>query len=258
MFFPIESILVAYSSIRQEVRDSSFLAFLIQTNTHTDVLVSANGIPQISVVMGSCTAGGAYVPAMSDESIIVENQGTIFLAGPPLVKAATGEVVSAEDLGGGRLHSEISGVTDYLAVDDAHALVIARRCIANLGLKSVRGEKASKEVKEPLYDPEELVGIIGTNLRQQIDVYEIIARIVDGSEFSEFKKDYGKTLVTGKSRSRMIPTIDTSKSGENLTTQIYRLRTHLWSSSGHRCQQRHPLLRICSQGRTFHSTLLSA
>ena len=149
--------------------------------------------------MGSCTAGGAYVPAMSDESIIVENQGTIFLAGPPLVKAATGEVVSAEDLGGGRLHSEISGVTDYLAVDDAHALVLARRCIENLGFRSGRGEKARREVKEPLYDPEELTGIVGTNLRQQIDVHEIIARIVDGSEFSEFKKDYGKTLVTGKS-----------------------------------------------------------
>ena len=152
------------------------------------------GIPQISVVMGPCTAGGAYVPAMSDESIIVENQGTIFLAGPPLVKAATGEVVSAEDLGGGKLHSAISGVTDYLAVDDAHALVLARRSIANLNWPR---EAKHAEYKEPLYNPDELAGIVGTNLRRPISVHEIIARIVDGSNFSEFKKDFGSTLVTG-------------------------------------------------------------
>ena len=132
----------------------------------------------------------------------MENQGTIFLAGPPLVKAATGEVISAEDLGGGRLHSQTSGVTDYLAVDDAHALVLTRRCIANLnfGAKSagyIIGRR-KVEAREPLYDPEELGGIVGTNLRQAVDVYEIIARVVDGSEFSEFKKDYGKTLVTGE------------------------------------------------------------
>lgn len=145
--------------------------------------------------MGPCTAGGAYVPAMSDESIIVENQGTIFLAGPPLVKAATGEIVAAEDLGGGKLHSSISGVTDYLAVDDAHALVLARRSIGNLNWP----HSAAKSIpfKEPLYDPEELGGIVGTNLRKQIPAREIIARIVDGSEFAEFKKDYGETLVTG-------------------------------------------------------------
>lgn len=154
------------------------------------------GISQISVVMGPCTAGGAYVPAMSDESIIVENQGTIFLAGPPLVKAATGEVVTAEDLGGGKLHSSISGVTDYLAIDDAHALVLARRSISNLNWPSQLSEDVL--FKEPLYDPEELGGIIGTNLRKPISAYEIIARIVDGSEFAEFKKDYGTTLVTGK------------------------------------------------------------
>ena len=153
------------------------------------------GIPQIAVVMGSCTAGGAYVPAMCDESIIVEGQGTIFLAGPPLVKAATGEVVSAEDLGGGKLHSSISGVTDYLAVDDAHAIVLARRSIANLNY--IKEQPAPHEVCEPLYDPEELAGIVGTNLRKQISMHEIIARIVDGSEFSEFKKDYGTTLLTG-------------------------------------------------------------
>ncbi|KAI9732194.1 MAG: Methylcrotonoyl-CoA carboxylase beta chain, mitochondrial [Cirrosporium novae-zelandiae] len=159
--------------------------------------MSALGIPQLSVVMGPCTAGGAYVPAMSDEAIIVEGQGTIFLAGPPLVKAATGEVVSAEELGGGRLHSEVSGVTDYLAVDDAHALVLARRCVENLNWPKTEQRQKERAWKEPLYDPEELSGIMGTNLRKQVDVREIIARVVDGSEFSEFKKEYGETLVTG-------------------------------------------------------------
>ena len=157
--------------------------------------MSSQGIPQIAVVMGPCTAGGAYVPAMCDESIIVQKQGTIFLAGPPLVKAATGEVVSAEDLGGGELHSSISGVTDYLAVDDAHALVLARRSVANLNYPTE--QPAPYEVQEPLYDVDELAGIVGTNLRKQIPMHEIIARIVDGSEFAEFKKDYGTTLLTG-------------------------------------------------------------
>jgi len=156
--------------------------------------MSGKGIPQIAVVMGPCTAGGAYVPAMCDESIIVENQGTIFLAGPPLVKAATGEVVSAEDLGGGRLHSSVSGVTDYLAVDDAHAIVLARRSISNLNYPK---REARAPFKEPLYDPDELSGIVGTNLRKHIPIREVIARIVDGSEFAEFKRDYGTTLVTG-------------------------------------------------------------
>lgn len=161
--------------------------------------MSSLGIPQLSVVMGPCTAGGAYVPAMSDETIIVENQGTIFLAGPPLVKAATGEVVSAEDLGGGQLHSTISGVTDYLAVDDAHALVLARRSVANLNYPSPKlpQQLENAVVKEPLYDPAELNGIVGTNLRRQIPAHEVIARIVDGSEFAEFKRDYGTTLITG-------------------------------------------------------------
>jgi 3-methylcrotonyl-CoA carboxylase beta subunit len=164
--------------------------------------MSSLGIPQLSVVMGPCTAGGAYVPAMSDESIIVEKQGTIFLAGPPLVKAATGEVVSAEDLGGGELHSSISGVTDYLAVDDAHALVLARRSVANLNYPQTKLPSQLEEitVKEPLYDPAELNGIVGTNLRRQIPAHEVIARIVDGSEFAEFKRDYGSTLVTGFAR----------------------------------------------------------
>ena len=135
------------------------------------------------------------MPAMSDESIIVENQGTIFLAGPPLVKAATGEVVSAEELGGGKLHSSISGVTDYLAADDSHAIVLARRSVGNLNLP--KADVSSDEFKEPLYPAEELNGIVGMNLRRNIPVHEIIARIVDGSEFAEFKKDYGSTLVTG-------------------------------------------------------------
>src|SRR2546421_7170670 len=160
--------------------------------------MSGMGIPQIAVVMGPCTAGGAYVPAMCDESIIVENQGTIFLAGPPLVKAATGEVVSAEDLGGGVLHSSVSGVTDYLAVDDAHAIVLARRSISNLNYPKQQLSKTT--FQEPLYDPEELSGIVGTNLRKQIPIHEVIARIVDGSEFAEFKRDYGSTLVTGFAR----------------------------------------------------------
>ena len=164
--------------------------------------MSSQGIPQISVVMGPCTAGGAYVPAMSDETIIVENQGTIFLAGPPLVKAATGEEVSAEDLGGGQLHSSVSGVTDYLAVDDAHAIVLARRSVGNLNYPqtSVPLELPKDTIKEPLYDPVELNGIVGTNLRRQIPVHEVIARIVDGSEFAEFKRDYGSTLITGFAR----------------------------------------------------------
>ncbi|CAI6308851.1 unnamed protein product [Periconia digitata] len=159
--------------------------------------MSGMGIPQISVVMGPCTAGGAYVPSMSDESIIVENQGHIFLAGPPLVKAATGEVVSAEDLGGGKLHSEISGVTDYLAVDDAHALVLARRSIGNLNWHRNQPSTPTPTFKEPIHDPAELSGIVGTNLRRQIPIHEVIARIVDGSVFSEFKPSYGSTLVTG-------------------------------------------------------------
>ena len=159
--------------------------------------MSSMGIPQISVVMGPCTAGGAYVPSMSDENIIVEEQGHIFLAGPPLVKAATGEVVSAEDLGGGKLHSEISGVTDYLAVDDAHALVLARRSVANLNWHRNQTVSTQPIYKEPLYDAKELSGIVGTNLRRQIPVHEVIARIVDGSSFSEFKPLYGSTLVTG-------------------------------------------------------------
>lgn len=165
--------------------------------------MSAAGIPQISVVMGPCTAGGAYVPAMSDESIIVQEQGHIFLAGPPLVKAATGETVSAEDLGGGKMHSSVSGVTDYLAVDDAHAIVLARRSIANLNWPANHTPSLptqSTTFEEPLYSPTELLGIASTNLRKPLPIHEVIARVVDGSAFAEFKRDYGTTLVTGFAR----------------------------------------------------------
>ncbi|KAK0723808.1 carboxyl transferase domain-containing protein [Apiosordaria backusii] len=159
--------------------------------------MSAKGIPQIAVVMGPCTAGGAYVPAMSDESIIVQEQGHIFLAGPPLVKAATGEVVSPEELGGGKMHSSVSGVTDYLAVDDGHAIVLARRCVSNLNWPKKTETVPVKAYEEPVYDPEELLGIASTNLRKPLPIHEVIARIVDGSKFSEFKRDFGTTLVTG-------------------------------------------------------------
>ncbi|KAK8016157.1 carboxyl transferase [Apiospora rasikravindrae] len=158
--------------------------------------MSAQGIPQISVVMGLCTAGGAYVPAMSDENIIVEKQGHIFLAGPPLVKAATGEEVSAEELGGGEMHTTVSGVSDYLAVDDAHAIVLARRSISNLNWPSKAAPPAAS-FSEPLYSEAELLGIASTNLRKPLPIHEVIARIVDGSHFSEFKREYGSTLVTG-------------------------------------------------------------
>ncbi len=161
--------------------------------------MSANGIPQVAVVMGSCTAGGAYVPAMSDESIIVRNRGTVFLGGPPLVKAATGEAVSAEDLGGAEVHSRTSGVTDHMASDDHHALAIARRIIGNLNRpKGVSLEIA--EPHEPIYDPEEILGIVPADLRKPYDVREVIARLVDGSEFDEFKMLYGTTLVCGFAR----------------------------------------------------------
>ena len=155
--------------------------------------MSAAGIPQIAVVMGSCTAGGAYVPAMSDETIIVKDQGTIFLAGPPLVKAATGEVVTAEELGGADVHTRISGVADHLANDDRHALELARRAVTNLG-GATRVEHA---VRAPLYDAQELHGVIPQSARTPFDVREIIARVVDGSELDEFKARYGATLVCG-------------------------------------------------------------
>ena len=166
---------------------------------YNQATMSADGIAQIAVVMGSCTAGGAYVPAMSDESIIVKNQGTIFLAGPPLVKAATGEVVSAEDLGGGDVHTRLSGVADQLAQNDPHALGMARQVVGHLNTVKP-AQLAMSESVEPLYDPHELYGVIPTDTRKPFDVREVIARIVDGSEFDEFKARYGTTLVTGFAR----------------------------------------------------------
>jgi len=161
--------------------------------------LSAAGVPQIALVMGSCTAGGAYVPAMSDESVIVRGQGTIFLAGPPLVRAATGEVVTAEELGGAEVHSRVSGVTDHYAFDDRHALGIARSIVGNLN----RTKTVPLEVRppcEPLYQAEEIYGIIPPDVRRPYEVREVIARLVDGSELDEFKRLYGQTLVCGFAR----------------------------------------------------------
>lgn len=166
---------------------------------YNQATMSAMGIPQIAVVMGSCTAGGAYVPAMSDETVIVRNQGTIFLGGPPLVKAAIGEVVSAEDLGGGDVHTRLSGVADHLANDDRHALAIARRIVGNLNRRKPRQLDLADPV-EPRYPAEELYGVIPTDSRKPYDVREVIARIVDDSAFDEFKARYGTTLVTGFAR----------------------------------------------------------
>lgn len=163
---------------------------------YNQAVMSSQGIAQIAVVMGSCTAGGAYVPAMCDESIIVRDQGTIFLGGPPLVKAATGEEVSAEDLGGGDVHTRLSGVADHLAANDMHALQLARNAVARLN-RAKPAALALAPVREPRYDASELNGIIPADTRKPYDVREVIARIVDGSEFDEFKARYGTTLVTG-------------------------------------------------------------
>ncbi|MDW7748340.1 carboxyl transferase domain-containing protein [Halomonas sp.] len=163
---------------------------------YNQATLSAEGIPQIAVVMGSCTAGGAYVPAMADESIIVKEQGTIFLGGPPLVKAATGESISAEDLGGADVHAKVSGVADHYAENDAHALQLARGCVSRLNWQK-RGQLAMQAPKPPRLDPSELYGIVGTDLKKPYDVREVIGRIVDDSDFDEFKRYYGDTLVTG-------------------------------------------------------------
>jgi acetyl-CoA carboxylase carboxyltransferase component len=167
--------------------------------------MSAKGIPQIALVMGSCTAGGAYVPAMSDETVIVRGTGTIFLGGPPLVKAATGEEVSAEELGGAEVHSRVSGVTDHYAVSDEHALALAREIVRNLDRRKPEPPWEVTAVEEPLYDPEELYGIVPEDYAKGYDVHEVIARIVDGSRFHEFKALYGETLVCGFARIEGFP-----------------------------------------------------
>ena len=171
---------------------------------YNQATLSGLRIPQIAVVMGSCTAGGAYVPAMSDETIIVRRQGTIFLGGPPLVKAATGEVVSAEDLGGADVHARQSGVADHYATDDNHALAICRRIVANLNTIK-RVDIALAEPRPPVYDAAELEGIVPVDLKKQYDIRELIARLVDASEFDEFKKLYGTTIVTGFAHIHGIP-----------------------------------------------------
>ncbi len=167
--------------------------------------MSAERIPQIAVVMGSCTAGGAYVPAMSDETIIVNGTGTIFLGGPPLVKAATGEEVTAEDLGGADVHTRVSGVADYFAENDAHALALCRTIVSTLGGPAKRVPADVAEPEAPKYDPSEIYGIVNADIRKPYDVHEIIARIVDGSRFDEFKERYGATLVTGFARIHGMP-----------------------------------------------------
>jgi len=166
--------------------------------------MSAQGIAQVAVVMGSCTAGGAYVPAMADESVIVKKQGTIFLGGPPLVKAATGEEISAEELGGADLHCSQSGVTDHYALDDEHALHLARRIVTNLNYTK-KPDVTLQEPEDPIYSADDLYGIVGEDLKKTFDVREVIARLVDGSRFDEFKSKYGDTLVTGFSHLHGIP-----------------------------------------------------
>jgi 3-methylcrotonyl-CoA carboxylase beta subunit len=166
---------------------------------YNQATMSAKGIPQVAAVLGSCTAGGAYVPAMSDEAVIVREQGTIFLGGPPLVKAATGEIVTAEELGGGDLHSRVSGVTDHLADDDEHALRIVRSIAATFGPREPAQWEVGRSV-EPEHGPNELYDVVPPDPRTPYDVHEVIVRLVDGSEFSEFKAKYGKTLVTGFAR----------------------------------------------------------
>jgi 3-methylcrotonyl-CoA carboxylase beta subunit len=158
--------------------------------------MSAAAVPQIAVVMGMCTAGGAYIPAMCDQTVIVRNQGTIFLGGPQLVKAATGEVATAEELGGADVHSRVSGVTDYYAQNDTHALAIARRIVGGLNQRK-QPQMELREPREPTYDPAELGGVVPADIRKPYDVREVIARLVDASEFDEFKQLYGQTLVTG-------------------------------------------------------------
>jgi acetyl-CoA carboxylase carboxyltransferase component len=168
-------------------------------------VMSSQGIPQVAVVMGSCTAGGAYVPAMSDEAVIVKGTGTIFIGGPPLVKAATGQEVSAEELGGADVHSRVSGVTDHYAVNDEHALALAREIVANLNGARPAPPWEVEDVVEPLYDPEEIYGIVPEDYSKLYDVRELIARLVDGSRFHEFKALYGETLVCGFARIEGFP-----------------------------------------------------
>ena len=204
---------------------------------YNQATMSAAGIPQIAAVMGSCTAGGAYVPAMSDESVIVKGQGTIFLGGPPLVKAATGEIVTAEELGGAEVHARQSGVADHYANDDTHALAIVRRIVAGLNTTK-RPDIALAPPRPPAHDPAELNGIVPPSLATQYDVREVIARLVDGSEFDEFKKLYGTTLVTGFARLEGIPVGIVANNGILFSESALKA-THFIELC---CQRRIPLL----------------
>jgi 3-methylcrotonyl-CoA carboxylase beta subunit len=199
--------------------------------------MSALGIPQIACVMGSCTAGGAYVPAMSDETVIVRNQGTIFLAGPPLVKAATGEVISAEDLGGGDLHGRKSGVVDHVAENDEHALTIVRDIVSTLGVPHDPRVNMA-EPRAPKFDPEELYGVIPQDVRAPYDVHEVIARLVDGSEFHEFKALYGTSLVCGFAHIWGIPVAILANNGVLFSESAVK-GAHFIELA---CQRRIPLL----------------
>ncbi|MXO48865.1 methylcrotonoyl-CoA carboxylase [Erythrobacter vulgaris] len=201
--------------------------------------MSALGIPQIACVMGSCTAGGAYVPAMSDETVIVRNQGTIFLAGPPLVKAATGEEISAEDLGGGDLHAKKSGVVDHLAENDEHALTIVRDIVSHLGENHAAAQGvALREPRPPKFDPEDLYAIVPEDVRAPYDVHEVIARLVDGSDFHEFKQHYGSTLVCGFAHIWGMPVAILANNGV-LFSESAQKGAHFIELA---CQRRIPLL----------------
>ena len=199
--------------------------------------MSSEGIAQIACVMGSCTAGGAYVPAMSDESVIVRNQGTIFLGGPPLVKAATGEEISAEDLGGGDLHAKKSGVVDHLAENDAHALTIVRDIVSTLQPEAGAGLEL-REPRPPLFDPQQLYGIIPEDVRAPYDVHEVLARLVDGSEFHEFKSQFGTTLVCGFAHIWGIPVAILANNGVLFSESALK-GAHFIELA---CQRRTPLL----------------
>jgi 3-methylcrotonyl-CoA carboxylase beta subunit len=208
---------------------------------YNQATLSAAGIPQIGVVLGSCTAGGAYVPAMSDESIIVRNQGTIFLGGPPLVRAATGEVVSAEELGGGDVHTRLSGVADHLAEDDAHALALVRRIVAQwpAGPKhGPLGGTPGSDYAEPLYEAEELYGLVPTDPRRPFEAREVITRLVDGSDFDEWKSRYGTTLITGFARIAGMPLGIIANNGILFSESALK-GTHFIELA---CQRRLPLL----------------
>ncbi len=218
--------------------------------------MSALGIPQISVVHGISVAGGAYLPAMSDATTIVAGPsgGHIFLAGPPLVRAATGEVVSDEELGGGEMHARVSGVTDYLARDDAEAIAMARGCVQDTGSAYSEGGDRGP-IDEPVYDAKELHGIVGTDVRRPFDMRDVIARVVDGSRFREFKREYGETLVTVRNGATKFLQVHFFM---DFVIFIYKgICEHTWTPRWHFSEQRHPILPLSTQSNTFHTAMLA-